>query len=213
MTSSLLRFSVFVVGLFLAYVCCAQSQSGTSAKNGGSAQSTQDLSTAELEKLRPVVEQDLKRVLARAYNIHNANAKDLDDEFKQCRLTHLDLGKLGAAVLVEHGITNRNEEMINLYVPVHGSYRRIIAQAGFGPIILRGTRAVPDLVFGGTSGICTASLMRYRYTKGKYVADACDQEYRGDSADDGACPIRRCEAFPNLPTFPNPLREAEEQSH
>lgn len=206
-------FLVFAFSLFVAVGCCAQLQTTPSTQDQASAKGAPGLSPAELAKLRPVVERNLKEVLARAYNDRDATAKDLDDEFKQCRFTRLKLGKLGAAVVVEHGITNRNEEMINLYVPRNGTYERIIAQAGFGPIVLNGSRDVPDLVFGGASGVCEASLMRYRYTKGKYVADACDQEYRDGSADDRACPIRRCEAAPNLPTFPNPLREAELQSH
>ena len=206
-------FAAFAFGLLVLSARCADSQSTSSTPDKGSTQSTEGVSAAELARLRPVVERDLREVLARAYNVVDPTAKDLDDEFKQCRFTRLTLGRLGTAVVVEHGVTNKNEEMINLYVPSNGSYERVIAQAGFGPIVLRDSREVPDLVFGGTSGICQTSLMRYRYTKGKYVADACDQEYRGDSADDEACPIRRCEATPNLPTFPNPLREAESQSH
>jgi len=206
-------FLVFGLSLFVAVGCLAQLQTTSSTPDQVSAKGAPSLSSAELAKLRPVVERDLKEVLARAYNLRDATAKDLDEEFKQCRFTGLKLGKLGAAVVVEHGITNRNEEMINLYLPRNGSYERIIAQAGFGPIVLDASKEVPDLVFGGTSGVCQASLIRYRYTKGKYVADACDQEYRDGSADDGACPIRRCEATPNLPTFPNPLREAELQPH
>ena len=172
------------------------------------------ISATDLTRLRPVVLQDLKEVFVNVYNIRTPTEKDLTDEFKQCRFKLLHLGTLGPAILVEdEGIGGRNVPMLDIYVPAHESYRKIVSGSGFGPMILPGTKAIPDLVFGGSEGACYSTLVRYHYNGKEYLADACDQEYRDESFPRGACPVRACERLrgKQLPTFPNPLRSSEER--
>lgn len=168
-----------------------------------SAQADSGLSAHELARLRPVVMPDLRRLLARVYN-DNPSAVDLEKEFQDCHFTQLKLGTLGLAVLVEaeagHG--KSNAAMLNIYVPSHGSYRRILEAAGSGPEIFRGPGSVPDLVFGWSSGVCYTKYYRYRYERGKYAVNACYQEDRGENWDGGDCKVKSCDE--NLPTFSLP---------
>ncbi|HEX7158224.1 MAG TPA: hypothetical protein VF214_04390 [Edaphobacter sp.] len=183
----------------------ARSQAPPSNTHGRPAKADQRISTGDLARLRPVVQQDLKTLLAHVYNDDNLSAADLEDEFQQCKFTPLALGALGPAVLVEAGVGHgmANATMLNIYVPSHGTYRRVAEAAGFGPRIVPGPERVPDLVFGWASGVCHATFQRYRYQSGKYVRDACDQEY-----DNGDCAIKSCIGLGlNLPTFPNPWPE------
>lgn len=168
-----------------------------------STQAAPGLSAHELARLRPVVMPDLRRLLVRVYN-DNPSAVDLEKEFQDCHFTQLKLGTLGPAVLVEaeagHG--KSNAAMLNIYVPSHGSYRRILEAAGFGPEVFRGPGPVPDLAFGWSSGVCYTKYYRYRYVRGKYTANACYQEDRGENWDGGDCTVKSCEG--NLPIFSLP---------
>ena len=157
------------------------------------------LSEGDLAHLRDAVVPDLRKAVA-IFN-DDPGVTNVSDEFKSCRITPIGLGALGRGVVVEwNPMQTPNASMINLYLPDHGAYRKLIAGSGFGPTVLPGSRPVPDLVFGGTMGVCHASYTRYRFERGKYSADACDQETEGK---DGSCAIVACEN--KLPTFPNPF--------
>jgi hypothetical protein len=189
-------------------------QSSAVAQEGPAKSS--DVSPQEISRLRPALVPDIKEVLARVYNIPNATQADIAGELKRCKFAPLKLGELGRAILAEDdGPGGKNAVMLNIYVPAHGSYRRVVKEVGFGPTALKG-RAVPDLVFGTSGGVCTATLVRYRYANGTYAADACDQEYQGDAgagdAEAGApddCAIKRCNGPKPLPTFPSPFAHPE----
>jgi len=129
-------------------------------------QSDAAIPTVELTRLRPVVLRDLKAHLS---SIYREPASDVDaaQEFSRCKFSRLILGPLGPAILVEaaagHGKTNA--AMLNVYVPDHGSFRRVASAEGFGPEVLDRDGAPPDLIFGWTEGVCTASYSRYHYEK------------------------------------------------
>ena len=185
--------------------------------------SNPDVSAAERQRLRPVLLPDLKEVLARVYNIHQPTAADLESELKACHFLPLKLGALGRAILVEdRGPGGRNSVMLNVYLPAQGSYRRLIGETGFGPMVLKGDRPVPDLVFGTTMGVCHATRVRYRYTNGNYAPDACNQEYDDSAGDhsqadrriakegENECPIKQCEGKIRLPNFPSPFADDDQ---
>jgi len=164
-------------------------------------------SRSDLLRLRPVLMRDLIPIFKLVYNDPNPNSADIQEAFLSCQLTPLKLGKIGSVVLVEwRGMGGVNVPMLNIYVSTGRSYRKIIDAGGFGPsIVPRTGSSVPDLLFGGTSGVCHAELNRYRYINGRYQIDACDQEYPGSG---DACQVRICEdaAHPSrLPTFPDPM--------
>jgi hypothetical protein len=134
-------------------------------------------------------------------NNDSAN-KDVSAEWKQCKITPIRLGTLGTAVVVEwNPFKAPNASLINIYLPGNGSYHLLLASAGYGPTILPGNKPVPDLVFGGTGGVCHAVYSRYRYQDGRYAVDACNQETEGKN---GECGIIACQ-HRNFPTFPNPF--------
>jgi hypothetical protein len=160
------------------------------------------LPSGELARLRDAVYPDLRKAVALLND--DPGVKDVSDEFKSCRITQIDLGALGRGVVVEwNPMQTPNAAMVNVYLPDHDAYRQLIAESGFGPTILPGSRPVPDLVFGGTAGVCHATYTRYRFERGKYAADACDQEIEGKGGED--CAIAACQN--KLPTFPNPVPE------
>jgi hypothetical protein len=157
------------------------------------------LSAGELIHLRKAVLPDLRKAVATQQN--EPDVKDVSEEFKECKITPIDLGALGPAVVVEwNPFKAPNASMINIYVPSGGAYRRIVASDGFGPYILPGPRPAPDILFGGTAGACHASYSRYRYQRGRYAIDACDRE---SETAGGGCAIEACEN--KLPTFPDPF--------
>ena len=153
------------------------------------------VSRDELVRLRPTLMRDLKKLVERVYSQDRPSAADLQDEFFRCQFTPLRLGTLGPAIFVEDdGLGGPMAPMLNIYIPDHGSYRKIIEGAGFagGPtMISRGPAgSVPDLVYGGGTGACSAKYYRYRYADGKYKTDACNQEYSVES--DSSCQIMKC---------------------
>jgi len=162
------------------------------------------MSAQELVRLRPIVMPDLKKLAA---TFENENETDLDPAyleslFQQCRFTRVALGSLGPAIPVESDLGGGmgNFGMLNIYLPAHGSYRRIIAEAGFGPKFLSTPGPVPDLVFGWAGGVCHATYSRYHYQTGSYISSACNQEVEGKG---DSCAIKTCEGS-KLPKFPNP---------
>ena len=187
-----MRRRLFISVLFLLAASAAQAQQQSPEAAPG-------ISSRELARLRPAVLRDLKPFLRKMEGGEPTSA-DLDREFKACHFTALPLGKLGPAILVEaqagHGMANA--ALLNLYVPDHAGYRRIVEAAGFGPEIVPGSLPEPDLVFGWASGVCHARYYRYRFKDGQYTPDACDQEVEGK---DDNCAIERCEG--GLPTFPH----------
>lgn len=201
------RFSVALLVVLAASLSYTQAQDQSSPLPAKSTHAQMSgFSRRDLMRLRPVLLRDLVPMVKRAYNDPNPSPAGVQDAFLSCRFTPLRLGKLGPVVLVEwdgwsHG---PNVPMLNIYAPTGNSYQKIIAESGFGPSIVPGTgSSVPDMLFGGTSGVCHASYDRYRYTSDKYEVDACDQEYPTDSA--GSCQIRPCDHMTHpLPTFPDP---------
>lgn len=158
------------------------------------------LAAAELDHLRVAVLPDLRKAVGTLNN--DSVNKDGSAEWKQCKITPIRLGTLGPAVVVEWNPSKApNASLINLYIPVNGAYHLLLGSAGFGPTILPGNKPVPDLVFGGTSGVCHAVYSRYRYQDGRYAVDACNQETEGKN---GQCGIIACQ-HRNFPTFPNPF--------
>lgn len=158
------------------------------------------LSADELSRLRPIVERDLKEVVKRVYNEDAPTVADLDQIFNGCRLIKFNLGKLGRAILVEGiGLPVRNMAMLNVYVPTKKSYRVVVAASGFGPYLLPNKIGIPDLVFGGSSGLGTEKLYRYHYSreKRKYELNACDDHQSENLVCRGE----------DLPTFPDPLSQ------
>jgi hypothetical protein len=186
----------------------AQSQLPSSPTPKKSTQATPGISARNLARLRPVVLQDLRALVAGVYNIEDPSAAYLEEEFQRCQFTPLTLGTLGPAVLVEaqpgHGKTNAS--MLNIYLPSHGSYRRIVEAEGFGPEIVPGPKSIPYLVFGWSFGVCHTKSHRYRYQSGKYSIDACNQETGGENG--GSCLIESCEG--SLPTFHDPWQDQSE---
>jgi hypothetical protein len=157
------------------------------------------LSAGELIRIRKAVLPDLRKAVAIQQN--EPDVKDVSEEFKECKITPINLGALGPAVVVEwNPFKAPNASMIDIFIPSGGAYRRIVASDGFGPYILPGPRPAPDLMFGGTAGACQASYSRYRYQRGRYSIDACDREAE---AADGGCAIAACEN--KLPMFPDPF--------
>jgi hypothetical protein len=192
------------LGVFLGFGFCFAHPQTPSAPANKSIHAEENptegkISKSEIERLRPAVLPDLRALMARVEN-DNPSPADVDEEFRHCEFTLFKLGKLGAAVLVEaqpgHG--KSNAAMLNLYVPSHGTFRRILAAEGFGPEIISGSKPVPDLVFGWSAGVCHTTFYRYHYEHGKYVADACIQE-EDAGRDSEDCSIRACEG--KLPTF------------
>jgi hypothetical protein len=179
---------------------CAYAQSSS----GNPKSALPDVSRAELEHLHPAVFKDLKTLISGLANDPNPSAKYVEEEFLRCKFTPLKVGNLGRAILVEgapgHGATNAT--MLNIYLPEHGSYRRILEAAGFGPAAT-GEAAIPDLVFGWTFGVCHAKYYRYTFNKGRYETTGCDQESEGASPGSDDCSIQSCSGE-NLAKFPNP---------
>lgn len=191
-----------VLCVLLAYCLnFAQSQAPSSPVPKESLPEQSGISARELARLRPAVLRDLRKLLARIYN-NTPSAADLEDEFQRCHFTPFKLGTLGPAIVVEaeagHG--KSNAAMLDMYVPSQGSYRRIMEAAGFGPEIVPGPGTIPDLVFGWSSGVCHTKYYLYRYERGRYTVEACDQEERGENWDGGSCIVKACEG--HLPTFP-----------
>lgn len=178
----------------------------------GSAISTptksQGFSRRDLVLLRPVLLRDLIPTIKLVDNEPKPSASDVQDAFLSCRFTPLSLGQLGPVVLVEWdgGFTGSiNVPMLNIYIASGGSYRKIIEEGGFGPGIVPRANSAPDLLFGSTSGVCHATITRYRFADGKYAPDACDQEFSSNSV--SVCQVKPCgEAAHSkpLPTFPDP---------
>jgi len=165
------------------------------------------ITKSELLRLRPAVQQDLTELLKQVYH-ENPSRQDVEREFEDCVFTPLRLGSsAGRAVLVEaqagHGATG-NAAMLNIYARNGNSYRRIVEALGFGPTIHPRPGSPPDLIFGWASGVCYATYSRYRFSHGKYVVDACDQEYRASGDVSEHCPIKACEGPQHYPTFPHP---------
>lgn len=174
----------------------------SSSAAGDSTDPASGISQTEVARLRPVVLKDLTTLMARVDN-DTPLAADVEVEFTRCQFTRVTLGSLGSAVVVEaqpgHGASNA--AMLNIYVESHGTFRRILAGEGFGPEIIPGSKAVPDVIFGWASGVCHTTYYRYHYNGEKYVADACNQEIN-DANDDDRCAIKACEG--KLPTFHHP---------
>jgi hypothetical protein len=184
------RITVFALLLLTAPILCgAQSPKETSP-----------LSHAQLASLRQAALPDLRKAVGTFNN--DSGTRDVSAEWKLCKITPIRLGTLGLAVVVEwNPLKAPNASMINIYLPAHGGYQLLLGSAGFGPTVLHGNKPVPDLVFGGTGGVCHAVYSRYRYQGGRYAVDACNQE---KEAKDGDCAIVACE-HRNFPTFPNPF--------
>jgi len=196
------------MAVLLFLTCIAAAQTQDSQDTNKPFVRVVPLTAKQLKLLRPVVERDLKPFLKTFLN-DEPDAAAVEEEFLQSQYTPMNLGALGPAILVEahsgQGATG-NSALVNLYVPSHGSYRRIISTAGWGPEIGDEKRAVPDLIFGWASGVCHATLQRFRYVTGEYKRDACDQEVQDEQR--GACEVKSCEKS-SLPTFPDPAIEAE----
>jgi len=158
------------------------------------------LPPADLARLRAAVLPDLRKAVGTFNN--DSKTKDVSAEWKLCKITPIRLGTLGPAVVVEWNPAKApNASMINIYLPANGEYHLLLGSAGFGPTLLPEKKPVPDLVFGGTGGVCHAVYSRYRYQNGHYAVDACNQE---KESKDGNCSIIACE-HRNFPTFPNPF--------
>lgn len=172
-------------------------------------QSNSSITSAELTRLKPVVLPDLK---ARLSSIYGEPVSDADavQEFSHCKFSRLILGPLGPAILVEaaagHGKTNA--AMLNVYVPDHGSFRRVAAADGFGPQVMGRDGELPDLIFGWTQGVCTVTYYRYHYEKGQYKVNGCAQEDRNGKARAGEfCAIKPCDDTEKLTVFDPPLNQ------
>lgn len=172
-------------------------------------QSKASIPSAELTRLRPVVLPDLK---ARLSSIYGEPVSDADalQEFSRCKFSRLILGPLGPAILVEaaagHG--KSNAAMLNVYVPDHGSFRRVAAANGFGPQVMDRVGAPPDLIFGWTEGVCTVTYHRYHYEQGEYNVNGCAQEDRNAKPKPGqSCAIKACESTEKLAKFDPPLNQ------
>jgi hypothetical protein len=87
------------------------------------------------ERLCPVVLLDLKKLAATVDNDNDLDPEYLNDLWGQCRFSRVNLGSLGSAILIasNEGGGAANFGMLNLYLPDGNSYRRILAEAGFGP--------------------------------------------------------------------------------
>jgi hypothetical protein len=163
--------------------------------------------------LRPVVEHDLRRLLQNLYGTTPTKI-EVDKEFTLCKFTRVNLGSLGEAVVVEaqpgHGVPNA--AMLNVYARTKSGYRRVIEGAGFGPYVIPREDAPPDLVFGWTSGVCTARYNRYHYANGEYTVNGCAQEDREHQPKSGElCAITSCEGPQKLPLFnPPPNKDTTE---
>lgn len=176
--------------------------------------SNSPIPSSEVRRLRPVVLPDLK---ARLASIDGKPVSDADavQEFGHCKFSRLVLGPLGPAILVEaavgHGKTNA--AMLNVYVPDHGSFRRVVAAAGFGPQVVDRDGAPPDLVFGWTEGVCTTIYHRYHFETDHYTLNGCAQEDRDGSPKAGEfCSIRACGDREKLAVFDPPLNRAPADS-
>jgi hypothetical protein len=159
-----------------------------------------NLSAIELNRLRPVVTPDLAQLFARMDNRYTPNPADADaaaDEFKNCRISRVMLGKLGSAIVVEAQAFSgmANAAMIDVYVASGKSYKRILQGSGFGPEVLPSLRPVPDVVFGWAGGGCQVTYERYRYKRGHYRVNACD-------LGDDQCGVHACNE--QLPTVAHP---------
>jgi hypothetical protein len=196
-----------LLSIFLVEACSftlARSQAMSPAASGPSSAPSSDVSAPELSRLRPIVMPDLKKLAA---TVDNENETDLDAAyieslFQQCRFTRLTLGSLGPAILVESDLGGGmgNFGMLNIYLPAHSSYRRILAEQGFGPKFLSAPGPVPDFVFGWAEGVCHATYSHYHYQNGSYISNACNREVEGKGDN---CAIKTCKGS-KLPTVPNP---------
>lgn len=196
--------SLIVVVASLSYAHARGQASPTPANSVGA--KSEGFSRSDLARLRPVLLRDLGPFTKRMDS--NPSPAEVEAEFLRCKFTPLRLGTLGPVVLVEwDGFSSGpNVPMLNIYIPSGGgSYQELVEAGGFGPsIVPRIDSSVPDLLFGGTSGVCHAVINRYRYSGGKYRLDACDQEYPDP---EGTCHVRICKdpAHPQpLPTFSDP---------
>ncbi len=204
------RRSFFLTGSLIAVVASlnyahARGQASPTPDNSTNATS-HGFSRGDLMRLRPVLLRDLIPSLKIVYNDPSPSFDDINTAFLSCDFTPLRLGKLGSAILVEwKGNGGVNVPLLNIYIPSVNSYRKIIDSGGFGPgIVPRRGSPVPDLLFGATSGSCHATINRYRYIRGRYRLDACDQE---EGASGETCAVKSCKdrAHPHpLPTFPDP---------
>lgn len=191
--------------LFAVVVATSASEGAVPAQERlpAHAQPPSGVSPGDLLRLRPAVLPDLKKAIAITLNQSTVSANQANREFRHCKFSAIQLGTLGAAVVVEWNPMNApNASMINIYAVEHGAYRRIAEGAGFGPDVLAGSHPIPDLVFGGAGGVCHSSYSRYRFQNGAYAVDACDQETEGK---DGECAMVACEN--KLPTFPHATPE------
>ncbi|HEY6448761.1 MAG TPA: hypothetical protein VIY53_20065 [Acidobacteriaceae bacterium] len=198
-----------VVGCF-----CAAALPGAVLGQAAQAEAGAAITPAEKASLRPVVEIDLKKLLASMDNSSTPSQTGLDAEFAKCTFSRIDLGALGSAVLVDEtdfsGATN--QAMLDVYIRAGRSWRRIAEGEGFGPRVVANAGSVPDLVFGWTGGVCSASYTLLRYQRGEYVAAGCDREVSDPQGNGDDCSIAACESPAKLPTFPDPWPAAADRN-
>jgi len=161
------------------------------------------VSAADRASLFPVVYPGLKPAVVTLDN-SPVTRQDVADEYKNCRFSHVDLGALGLAVVVEwNPMSAPNANFIGVYIRRLGAWHKLVVNSGFGPTIISGPQPIPDLVFGGNGGgVCQSEYFRFRYAHGTYRPNACNQEKRGSGE---GCQIVSCGN--GLPTFPDPWRD------
>ena len=162
------------------------------------------LTSRDLDQLRPVLLPDLQKAM-RQSDFTTATRADAEQALKDCRFARLDLAPLGTAIAVEWNEfpDTPNANLVNVYVRQAGKFRRIAEASGFGPYVLKRSGHFPDLVFGGTGGVCAETYNRFRFAHGQYTPDACVAKQR----DGERCLSVSCSN--GLPLFPDPFGDPD----
>ena len=129
-------------------------------------------------------------------------------QFGTVDITPVQLGSLGRAFVVYFGHSGQCGATANcpmaLYVSGTHGYYDALSLWGWGFAIVPSGSAVPFVVSAANSSCCENGLSRFRFEKGRFVADICEAETTTDNwADPKNIVVKPCK--PDGSTFPPPL--------
>lgn len=186
----------------LTGAACAAGPQGETVPPPAKGPAPSGVSVQDVEALKPLALNDLLKDLSEGGE--KPSQAYVREQFRRCKFRKLPLGNLGMGVLMEFHDPDGgpNSGSYFIYLRRNGRYSRIAEGGGFGPYVLAGLNGVPDLAFGSTSGVCTESFLRLRYSGTSYKPDACLQNVPDPNSDD--CHAEPCDDSRKLPMFPEP---------
>ena len=128
-------------------------------------------------------------------------------QFAELNVSSVDLGSLGRGFVVYFNRSGSCGATANcpmaLYIRGKSGYRPAFHFGGWGAWIVPSSGAVPDLISAWNMSCCDEIYMRYRYTKGRFVNNACAEGITdADATDPDKMSFKACQ--PGEPTFEPP---------